>query len=143
MAPQKPTEVDVAQDSQFPDAAALVAAFVAAPDDALTKGNTVCEVTTLSASTRDRQVLAGTFPKPLKFGTRCKRWRVGDVRTWLAAQSSGLGQWAPSTQAADAAKRTNAVAVTRDAPIDGIQVKRGPGRPRKHPIVVEVTGAPA
>jgi predicted DNA-binding transcriptional regulator AlpA len=124
MQPPKPMEVDVAQDSQSPDIAALVAAFVASPDDALTKGDTVCAVTTLSDSTRDRQVIAGTFPKPLKFGKRCNRWRVGDVRAWLAAQGAGVGQWAAP------AMKASTVAV-RPPPIYGAPPKRGPGRPRK------------
>jgi len=122
----------MAKDSQPIDAAALVAAFNASSDDGLTKGDAVCVVTTLSESTRDRQVLAGAFPKPLKFGSRCKRWRVGDVRAWLAAQAAGRGQWAPSTQAADAAKKAGTVTMMPAATVVNAPTKRGPGRPRKH-----------
>ena len=110
------------------DAAALVAAFDASPDDALVKGSTVTAVTSLSDSTLERQVIGGTFPDPLKFGTRCKRWRVGDVRAWLAAQAAGRGQWAPSTQIADAARKLSAAAEA----VVNAPPKRGPGRPRKH-----------
>ena len=117
----------MAKDSQPIDAAALVSAFVASPDDALVKGNTVNAVTSLSDSTRDRQVNAGTFPAPLKFGTRCKRLTVRSVRGWLAAQSAGCGQWAPSTQTADAARKLSAAA----EPVVNAPPKRGPGRPRK------------
>lgn len=33
-----------------------------------------------------REVAAGRFPKPVKFGGRITAWRVADVRRWLAEQ---------------------------------------------------------
>ena len=41
-----------------------------------------------SAPTLWRKVAAGTFPKPVKLSERITAWRVGDVRTFLAAQSN-------------------------------------------------------
>ena len=58
-------------------------------DDALLKKATVSAVTGLSASSVDRKTKEGLFPKPIKLGTRCTRWRAIDVRQWLAAQAAG------------------------------------------------------
>ena len=55
-------------------------------DDALLKIQTVCAVTGLSASTIRRGVVDGSFPKPVKRGTRCTRWVSRDVSAWLKAQ---------------------------------------------------------
>lgn len=30
------------------------------------------------------RVAEGRFPAPVHLGTRCSRWRVGDIRSWLA-----------------------------------------------------------
>ena len=57
--------------------------------DALLKIQTVATVTALSASSIFRKTKAGEFPKPVKLGARCTRWRAADVRAWLAAQAAG------------------------------------------------------
>ncbi|RTD98567.1 AlpA family phage regulatory protein [Variovorax atrisoli] len=54
--------------------------------DALLKVQTVIGVTGLSESSIRRKVAAGTFPKPLKDGIRCTRWRAGDVTQWLRSK---------------------------------------------------------
>jgi len=54
--------------------------------DALLKKPTVSAVTGLSGSTIDRKTAAGEFPQPVRLGSRCTRWRAGDVTAWLAAQ---------------------------------------------------------
>lgn len=41
-----------------------------------------------STATFWRRVKDGSFPKPVKLGERITCWRVGDVRAWLAAQTS-------------------------------------------------------
>ena len=51
--------------------------------DALLKTSTVVAVTGLSASQIQRKVLAGTFPAPVRLGTRCTRFVAGSVRAWL------------------------------------------------------------
>jgi len=51
--------------------------------EALLKIQTVQAVTGFSASTIRRKVAAGEFPQPIKYGTRCTRWRAGDVTQWL------------------------------------------------------------
>jgi prophage regulatory protein len=37
----------------------------------------------LSKATIDRQILAGTFPKPLKLSQRRVGWRRSQIETWL------------------------------------------------------------
>ena len=41
-----------------------------------------------SAATLWRMAKAGTFPKPIKLSERVTAWKVGDVRSWMAAQSA-------------------------------------------------------
>ncbi|BEP61282.1 hypothetical protein GmRootV213_18360 [Variovorax sp. V213] len=55
--------------------------------DALLKVQTVIGVTGLSESSIRRKVAAGKFPKPLKDGIRCTRWRAGDVTQWLRSKA--------------------------------------------------------
>jgi prophage regulatory protein len=52
---------------------------------ALMKMAAVRAVTGRCAASIYRDVKAGTFPQPIKFGTRCTRWRADDVRAWLNA----------------------------------------------------------
>lgn len=59
---------------------------VIAVDDALLRMSTVNAITGLSPATIYRFVKAGTFPTPIKFGSRCVRWRSALVREWLKAQ---------------------------------------------------------
>lgn len=56
--------------------------------DALLKIQTVCAVTGQSESSVRRGVAAGTFPKPVKRGTRCTRWVAGSVSAWLQSQKT-------------------------------------------------------
>lgn len=56
--------------------------------DALLRVQTVAAVTALSSSSIFRKTAAGEFPKPVRLGTRCTRWRSADVRAWLAAQGA-------------------------------------------------------
>jgi predicted DNA-binding transcriptional regulator AlpA len=55
----------------------------AADPDALLTIETVHTLTSLGKSTIRRMVLEGTFPPPIRRGTRFVRWRAGDVRTFL------------------------------------------------------------
>ena len=41
-----------------------------------------------SAATLWRMARAGTFPKPIKLSERVTAWKVGDVRSWMAAQAA-------------------------------------------------------
>jgi predicted DNA-binding transcriptional regulator AlpA len=54
--------------------------------DALLTTRTTSAVSGLSESTMDRRSKAGTFPKPVKVGPRCKRYIAGDISAWLRAQ---------------------------------------------------------
>jgi len=56
--------------------------------DALVRLPIVIEVTGLSKSSIRRRIEAGSFPKPIKDGARCTRWRAGDVTNWLRARVS-------------------------------------------------------
>jgi prophage regulatory protein len=42
----------------------------------------------ISRSTWWRMVKAGTAPRPIKLSSGITAWRVGDLRTWLAGDSS-------------------------------------------------------
>lgn len=37
-----------------------------------------------SEPTIRRNVAAGIFPQPLRFGSKCTRWRADEVRSWVA-----------------------------------------------------------
>lgn len=50
---------------------------------ALLRIATVQALTGLSRSTIYAKVAAGTFPAPIKQGTRCTRFRAGAVTAWL------------------------------------------------------------
>lgn len=45
-----------------------------------------------SAPTLWRMVKAGSFPRPVKLSQRVTAWRVGDVRSWLAAKAARTTQ---------------------------------------------------
>lgn len=51
--------------------------------DALLKISTVSAIVGLSATAIRRRVSAGEFPQPIRFGSRCTRWRAGDITSWL------------------------------------------------------------
>lgn len=55
--------------------------------DALLKIQTVAAVTGLSESSIRRKVIVGTFPLPIKDGTRCTRWIAGEVTQWLKGRA--------------------------------------------------------
>lgn len=44
----------------------------------------VSDVSGLKPSEIHERVAEGRFPKPLKLGPRCSRWRACDIREWLA-----------------------------------------------------------
>lgn len=54
----------------------------------------LCDMVDLEALTRYKRswilkaVREGRFPEPLRFGPRCSRWRLIDVREWLVAHSA-------------------------------------------------------
>ena len=56
--------------------------------EALLRVRTVEAITGLSRSTIYAKLKAndGSFPKPVRLGARCTRFRAGDVQAWLAAQ---------------------------------------------------------
>ena len=64
----------------------LHAALIA---DALLTMKTVLAVTGLSSATIYRKVASREFPQPVRLGSRCTRWRAGDVTVWLSARVPG------------------------------------------------------
>ena len=92
-------------------------------DVALIDINDVCGAVRMSASWVHEEVRCGRFPHPLRFGPRCTRWRVSDVRRYLVAraeepqaESSALVE-ARARRGSDAAraKRVIAAASVRSA----------------------------
>lgn len=57
--------------------------------DSLLKQPTVSAIVGLSSASIYRKIAAGDFPAPVRLGTRCTRWRAGDVTAWLARQAAG------------------------------------------------------
>ena len=60
----------------------------------------------VGASTIDRWVKAGTFPRPYRFGGQIQRWRKSEIDAWMKAHAppeSGAAPWAaPAGDAAAA-----------------------------------------
>lgn len=54
------------------------------PDDALVVGHICNAITGIGDSHKYQLVKEKRFPAPLKLGPRCARWRMGDLRRWLA-----------------------------------------------------------
>ena len=54
--------------------------------DALLRLATVEAITGLGRSTIYAKLASNEFPQPVRLGTRCTRFRAGDVQAWLAAQ---------------------------------------------------------
>ena len=55
-------------------------------EDALLRIKTVSHTVGLSTATVYRKLAAGEFPKPVRLGSRCTRWKAADVRAWIQAQ---------------------------------------------------------
>lgn len=56
--------------------------------EALLKIQTVEAATALSKSTIYTKMASGDFPQAIRLGSRCTRWRAGDISAWLAAQAA-------------------------------------------------------
>lgn len=54
------------------------------PDDALIDMERVIDLVGMRRTWVYDEIRAGRFPAPIKLGT-ASRWRLGDVRRWLAA----------------------------------------------------------
>jgi prophage regulatory protein len=59
---------------------------VAQQSGTLLKKATVSAVTGLSASTIERKIAEGKFPRPVKLGARCVRFPSDAVQAWIAEQ---------------------------------------------------------
>ena len=57
-------------------------------EGALLKLETVRALTGRGRTSIYRDVKAGTFPSPVKFGDRCTRWRADDIRQWIVGLSN-------------------------------------------------------
>lgn len=81
--PGEPRYSAPARKHRVPAAQPLQAALV---PDALLRISVVQQLTGLGESTIRRKMATADFPQPIKNGTRCTRWRAGDVTTWLREQ---------------------------------------------------------
>lgn len=68
--------------------------------DALLTVETVSALIGLSRSSVYQFETEGRFPRAIRLGTRCTRWRAGDVSEWLKAQTPS----APTPKEAKAPK---------------------------------------
>lgn len=64
--------------------AASVKAFTDLPDDALVRCAVVCGLLDFSRATLGRKLQARQLPQPHVMGPNVHRWRVGDLRSYLA-----------------------------------------------------------
>jgi prophage regulatory protein len=55
-------------------------------DKALARRRQVEQLVQLSRSSIYAGVKAGTFPTPVRIGTRAVAWRISDLEAWLAAR---------------------------------------------------------
>ena len=62
-------------------------AAAASCDDALLRLRTVCALTGLATTPMKKRIAMGDFPAPVRLGSTTQRWRSGEVRAWLRAQS--------------------------------------------------------
>lgn len=62
----------------------MVVAIAALPDDSLVDKTIRRAVTGLGDSHTYALIAEEKFPAPIKLGPRCARWRMGDLRSWLA-----------------------------------------------------------
>ena len=68
-------------------------------DVALLDVNDVCALVRMSTSWWHDAVREGRAPAPLRFGPRCTRWKLADVRAWLIERTAQ-----PQAEAAALAK---------------------------------------
>ena len=87
MAAVNQTESGPATKPRTRAAQSLHAAQVA---EALLRLSTVEAITGLGKSTIYAMLKAddGSFPKPIRLGRRCTRFKAGEITAWLAAQSA-------------------------------------------------------
>lgn len=69
----------------------------------------------MSASWVHEEVRLNRFPQPLRFGPRCTRWRLADVRAWLIERASQPQAEAAALLKARATKASAAAGVKRAA----------------------------
>ncbi len=58
--------------------------FSILPDDALISKHEVDAISGLKNSRRYALIKEDRFPAPVRLSSRCVRWRMGDLRRWLA-----------------------------------------------------------
>ncbi len=61
---------------------------VANADVALVDINDIAALSRMSQSWIHDEVRAGRAPKPLRFGSRCTRWKLSEVRDWLITRAA-------------------------------------------------------
>ncbi|MGX5659385.1 helix-turn-helix transcriptional regulator [Castellaniella ginsengisoli] len=77
----------MAQATTFPTTRIVTKAQAAQPvtaDDRLIADREVAHLIGASRSWPWKLARDGRFPKPIKLSARCTRWRLSDVRAWMA-----------------------------------------------------------
>jgi predicted DNA-binding transcriptional regulator AlpA len=81
----------------------------AAPDDAqLIEASELWSLLSISAATGWRWKAAGRLPKPIDFGSASRstlRWRLAEVRAWIAAGCPRKAEWEAMQAATKPARR--------------------------------------
>lgn len=85
---EKKRSVDLNSRSSTTPISSAVANFDLLPDIAFVRLPTVVAVTSLSAATVWRYVLAGRLPQPQKLGPNVTAWKVGELRRAIGAFSA-------------------------------------------------------
>ena len=98
-------------------------------DVALLDVSDVCQAARISRSHFFAEVQAGRGPKALRFGARCTRYRLTDVRAWLTARATSAEADTASTDLV----RARATRATRAR-----QVYLAAGSPRGRRVDVDL-----
>lgn len=76
----------------------------------------VCAAVRMSTSWVHDEVREGRFPAPMRFGSRCSRWRSSDVRKYLIERAETVAEDAHVTaMVAARAKKASAAAQAKRA----------------------------
>lgn len=65
-----------------------ISGFDKLPAEAMVSVKVIAALTGSGISTVWRYALNPDFPKPIKLSARCTRFRVGDIRAWLARRGA-------------------------------------------------------
>lgn len=91
----------------------------------------LCDMTDVSALVRmsstwiHDEVRAGRFPPPLRYGTRCTRWTLASIRSWLIARAAEPQGEATAQVTAKAKKASAAAQAKRSSAVSSSATTAG------------------